>query len=280
MKSSISTSAYPEPIEPSDFTFDNQRSKFRYIDAIGDFIIDRIPKLAEIWPLLGKYTLDGAWNPKLDEHLEFVGIAHYNLLKSLCYIIRNKDFVDINDPDQKYKNVIFHYAILTDCIIIMHYHILKFHKKLDLSDSYSVKMLENSVAKDDAGNFKYGPVNDFYGEKFTKFDAFYKFRDYIYPIRNAFIHNPSIDVFYRIYSNGIRERLVVKPEFIRDNKSIQSISKLDRDALIELKQFMNDTFNLAIDMLSDVWEIMYEHVVEINAHPKFDESYLNDKFNS
>lgn len=54
------------------FTFDKQK-KFGYIEIIGKHVEENIPQFVEIWPFLGAYTFNGAWDPDIDEDLEFIG---------------------------------------------------------------------------------------------------------------------------------------------------------------------------------------------------------------
>ncbi len=181
------------------FTFDRQKKLFNYIKIIGCYIDKNIPSFRDIWPFLGRYTEEGHWHPKLDINLEFIGTAHYTVLKSLCFIIRNKDMVAPNDPDQRYKNVIFHYAIINDCIKELCCHLLKFEKKLDSTLSRQIRQLNYIVSLNNSIRL---PNNE---QQFITFNDFKKNR--IDPLRNAFIHNPSIDIFWRGHT-----MFVVRPE--------------------------------------------------------------------
>ena len=225
------------------FTFENQK-KFKYISIVSNHIEANIPKFKEIWPLLGAYTTNNSWDLSLDEDLEFIGVAHYTILKSVSYIYQNKDCVDMNDPQQRFKNIIFHYALIIDCIKQISFHIIKFKGKLN-PKSY------NLINKKSKSSFMkkmeewYDKKYDISFENFHKngglimleilstkkhismlnsnnsFSSYYEFDKIINPYRNVFVHNPSIDIFRR----G-KKLYVVKSEFIKTNKSIQSISKL------------------------------------------------------
>jgi hypothetical protein len=268
------------------FTFEKQK-KFKYIDIISDHINANIPKFIEIWPLLGAYTTNNSWDLSLDEDLEFIGVAHYTILKSLSYIYQNKDFVEMNDPQQRFKNIIFHYALIIDCIKQISFHIVRFKCKLN-PKSYNVinKKTKSSFMK---------KMEEWYDKKYeTRFENFQKnggiimldilstkkhismlntndsfstyfdFDKIINPYRNVFVHNPSIDLFRR----G-KKLFVVKSEFIKTNKTIQSISKLKISDMIDPLELMADLFTKATLMLADVWIVFYNEIEAINTDPGF-----------
>ncbi len=282
------TTLEPDDESFSDFTFDRQRSKFGYINYVGDYIVEKIPNFKYIWPLLEDYTEEGKWHDKLDEDLEFIGTAHYTVLKSLCYILRNKDLIIPHDPDQKYKNVIFHYALIVDCIKQICFHIVRFKHKLDpsidiplkkktkeefikLIDTWYKKYNTDFESFKNSGGLVFKTIHNVQscikslnGKKnFTSFNKFKSSK--IEPLRNTFIHNPSIDIFWI----G-KEMLVVKPEFIKSNKIIGTIKYLSRENLIEPKILMDDLFNEATEMLNQVWTAFYDEILWINSHENFE----------
>lgn len=275
------------------FTFDHQKTVFAYIKTIGNYIDNNVPNFIEIWPFLGAYTKGGSWNPRLDVDLEFIGIAHYTVLKSLCYIIQNKDSVVPNDPDQKYKNVIFHYALIIDCIKQICFHIIKFQRKLDPSKEFPIKRLnkESFIKNMEKWFCRYYDkkfdtfkasggllMNEIHtSDKFIsllnkngEFDAYNSFKkDKIGPLRNSFIHNPSIDIFWK--GNEI---LVVRPEYIKDNKTIQNINRLPRESLIDPKVLMQELFLEATKMINEVWSAYCTEIKKINSDKNFKNSSL------
>jgi len=270
----------------STFTFEKQR-KFDYIKIICDHIDTNIPKFTDIWPLLGAYTINNSWDLRIDEDLEFIGITHYTILKSLSYIYQNKDSVGMNDPSQKFKNIIFHYALIIDCIKQISFHIIKFKVKLKPEIKLPIKRLSRSsflkemedwydqYYNDRFDNFlKNGGIimKEFHSAKDyisilnrnKEFKSYYKFNEVINPYRNVFVHNPSIDIFNR---GG--KPFVVKSGYIKSNKTIQSINRLKRHDLINPKELMDDLFLKATKMLSDVWNVFYCELEIINTDPNF-----------
>lgn len=268
------------------FTFDKQK-KFGYIEIIGKHVEENIPQFVEIWPFLGAYTFNGAWDPDIDEDLEFIGIAHYTVLKSLSYVFQNMDSVSMNDPLQRFKNIIFHYALIIDCIKQISFHIIKFKNKLDPEFQLPIKKLsrEAFLAKmvkwyDDDYMDRFESFLNTGGlimheihssksfltllKKGKNFRSYHKFNETITPYRNVFIHNPSIDIFHRH-----REAFVVRSEYIRNNRTIQSISKLEKQDLINPQELMERLFKQSTKMLSDVWTIFRSELEIINTDPNF-----------
>jgi hypothetical protein len=268
------------------FTFAKQK-KFSYIEIIYRYILENVPSLAEVWPFLGAYTFNGAWDPDIDEDLEFIGIAHYTVLKSFSYIYQNKDSVSMNDPSQRFKNIIFHYALIIDCIKQISFHVLKFKNKLNPAsqpliqrlskESFMKKMnkwYEDSY-KDRFENFinsgglimkEIHSSKSFLAaiSKGKNFRSYHKFNEIITPYRNVFIHNPSIDIFHRA-----REPFVVSSKYIRSNKTIQRISKLEKKDLINPKELMDQLFKQSTKMLSDVWTVFLSEIITINTDRNF-----------
>jgi hypothetical protein len=268
------------------FTFDKQK-KFGYIEIIFKHIEDNIQSFAEVWPFLGAYTFNGAWDPNIDEDLEFIGITHYTILKSFSYVFQNKDSVSMNDPSQRFKNIIFHYALIIDCIKQISFHILKFKNKLNPESQPLIPRLrKESFLKrmdkwyDDYYNDRFESflnsggiiMNEIHSSKNflssiskgRNFRSYHKFNEIITPYRNVFIHNPSIDIFHR----G-RDPFVVSSKYIKNSRTIQSISKLERKDLINPKVLMDELFNKSTRMLSDVWTTFSCELETINTDPNF-----------
>jgi hypothetical protein len=268
------------------FTFERQK-KFRYIEVISDYINNNILPFKAIWPYLGAYTINGHWDPNIDENLEFIGIAHYTVLKSLCYIFQNKDNIEMNDPEQRYKNIIFHYALIIDCIKQVSFHLLKFKNKLDPTLKLPIiKFTKNQFLEEMEIWFDQN-----YSDLFTsfvstgglimkevhstksyiahlnaenEFKSFNQFSSIIGPLRNVFIHNPSIDIFqYR------GKPFVVKPQYIKKNRTIQSINELNQNDIIDPKVLMNQLFLKSTKMLVDVWTVFLTEIEIINTHTNF-----------
>lgn len=269
------------------FTFEHQE-KFQYIKIVSDCVNTNIPSFKDIWPFLGAYTINGHWDTKIDEDLEFIGIAHYTVLKSLSYIFQNKDGVKMNDPDQRYKNIIFHYALIIDCIKQISFHIIKFKNKLDSGLELPINKLSKKEFLLKMGDWFDQYYNDQF-ESFTKvgglvmneihsvkshvaqlntnnkFKSFNQFSSIIGPLRNVFIHNPSIDIFY--HGN---KPFVVKPKFIKTSRSIQSITELNIQDIIDPKVLMDQLFLQSTKMLADVWTVFKAEIELINTHENFE----------
>lgn len=245
------------------FTFDRQKRLFSYVKMIGCYIDNNVPPFRNIWPLLGAYTEKGQWHPKLDMNLEFIGTAHYTVLKSLCYIIRNKELVIPNDPDQKYKNIIFHYAIINACIKEICTHILMFEKKLDQSLSRQIRQSNYIESLKDSVGL---PNRE---DSFCSFNSFKV--NTIDPLRNAFIHNPSIDIFWI----G-RKTYVVKPKYISSHKIIGKISRLGTNNLIKPSLLMDYLFEELTKILPLVWDAIYEEIKLINTHKQFHKKWYSN----
>lgn len=268
------------------FTFKRQ-NKFEYVKIISDYIEQNIPQFSNIWPFLGAYTFNGSWDPDIDENLEFIGIAHYTVLKSFSYIFQNKDSVKMNDPNQRFKNIIFHYALIIDCIKQITFHIVKFKHKLNpiikmpvtrLGKAAFLKKMEDWYDKEYNERFEtflengglimkeIHSTNNYVSllNKNKCFKSFHKFNERINPYRNVFVHNPSIDIFLR----G-KAPYVVNSEYIKSTRTIQSIRRLSTEDLNNPSDLMDQLFKQATKMLSDVWKIFYKEIESINTNPNF-----------
>jgi hypothetical protein len=268
------------------FTFEHQE-KFKYIKIVSDYINTNIPTFRDIWPFLGAYTIDGHWDPQIDENLEFIGIAHYTVLKSYSYIFQNKDGVKMNDPDQRYKNIFFHYALIIDCIKQISFHIIRFKKKLDSDTKLPIKKLSKEEFLGKMGDW----FDQYYNDQFESFKkvgglvmneihsvkshiaqlnlnnklkSFNQFSSIIGPLRNVFIHNPSIDIFY--LGN---KPYVVKPKYIKTSRSIQRINELKIQDIIDPNVLMGQLFLQSTKMLADVWTVFKTEIEMINTHDNF-----------
>ncbi len=285
-KNSVSSAPLPTPTDSfpqggeiikaqlKEFTFETQR-EFHYIDMIGDFVNENLCNFRDIWPWLGAYTKDRAWHPNLNQHLEFIGIAHYTVLKSFCYISSNKESVKINDPDQKYKNILYHYGIINECISKIHYHILSFQTLIgEFPDGHSVHMLEKTykLPRGKTEEEMIDKVRQYYTTRYHLIESFINFRTFTQPIRNMFTHYPTIDVFY--INN---KELVVRPEYMQRNSlTIQSINKIRPTHLIDPIILMKDMYTRATNMINNIWEIFLEEIQLINNSPNFSEKIYTD----
>lgn len=276
------------------FTFPLARVKHKYINGIGDYIESKIPSFFDIWPYLGAYTIGGHYDTNLDESLLTIGVGHYTILKSLSYIIKNKGSVCMNDVDQKYKNIILHFAIIIDCIKQISFHILKFKNKLNPDPNYPIKQLteielEEKLKKFSYKNYlesfkkykKYGvsitiplqPENEFIALLYPprdRINSYYSFKGRIDPIRNLYIHNPAIDIYHK-KGKGF---LVAKNNRSRTIQTILNIPDKESENPVV---FIEELFMEATKMLADVWAIFYEEIKKINNNSEFKSKiYKND----
>jgi hypothetical protein len=98
----------------------------------------------------------------------------------------------------------------------------------------------------------------------NKLKSFNQFSSIIGPLRNVFIHNPSIDIFY--HGN---KHFVVKPKYIKTSRSIQSITELNIQDIIDPKVLMDQLFLQSTKMLADVWTVFKAEIELINSHENF-----------
>ena len=269
-----------------EFNIRALKDDVKYLNQIYDFVENEIPNLFRIWPLLGDYTINNRWDPKIDADLEAIGTGHYTILKSLNYIYHNKDKVGLNDPKLIYKNIYFHYGLIIDCINQIAFHILRFQIKLGTRKPFikkmgiiklvlkTIKWYFNNYLKgfnriEKQGGFilyKIQPSRD-YINILVENKSYKKFASLVRPVRNVFIHNPSIDIFKYTPEQDIR---VVKLKKLTKNKFLNTIDKLNPNDLEHPTNQMNDIFDKAINMINFLWLDIYKNIENINSNDKFE----------
>ncbi len=68
----------------------------------------------------GEYLIpltDGTnWRNDTLEYLEFIGMACFGLMSSINFINKNKNCIKRGDADQRFKNIYFHFGLVSDCV--------------------------------------------------------------------------------------------------------------------------------------------------------------------
>jgi len=273
-----------------EFCYNNLLNKgIDYIDEMKDTLEEKIPILLESWRNLAQYTSNGRWRKKLDRDLEVIGTGHYTILKSLNFIRRNKEYVKINDPDQKYKNIYYHFGLIIDCIRQISRSILIFEDKLGI-----IKFQEKAKTKEEIELQTKGWFDQYYNKLFERLTTYgitisqniqpeneyisileptknnikkyNQFRNSIQQYRNILIHNPSIDIFKRSDLNGV---YVVKKEQLKKYRFLNEIDKININDLINPIEQVNQDYEKCLSAVMEVWTVFLVHIKDINSHPDF-----------
>lgn len=141
-----------------------------YLDEMVVTIDEQLPILKVAWENLAPYTLNNRWRPKLDIDLEIIGTGHYTLLKSLNYIRKNKDLVKMNDPEQRFKNIYFHYGLIIDCIKQISRSLLLFKTKLGVMDFQETKFSFDDILRITENWYKNNYENSYKNLRFRGYD--------------------------------------------------------------------------------------------------------------
>lgn len=259
-----------------------------YLDEMVDTIETKLPVLREAWENLDPYTKNNRWRPALDPNLESIGTGHYTLLKSLNYIRKNKDLVKMNDPEQRFKNIYFHFGLIIDCIKQLSRSILLFETKLGMVDfhenSYSSIQVVQKVEKWYDENYRtyfrklvtngvaisvpLQPEKDYVSLLGSKkaLEPYNKFKIAIQPYRNIFIHNPAVDIFK---IRGFPGEFVVKKEVLKNCRFLNEIDKTDKSNIINPKIMVNQDYSECLQVITSICAILLSHIKEINSHPEF-----------
>ena len=276
------------------------------IDFVRDvsYLIDQsIPNFKSGWFELGKYMNDdkSRWLKNLNPLFECIGTGHYTILKSLNFIrlSKNKGKVYHNDSEQRFKNIFFHYGVITDCayqiarclvIIKSNLGLIEYSvEKLSLDEIYSkVKSWYGKDGKNYkdryADMFKYGlsinvdiqPGRDRFFEildknkKFT--NDYIKFRESIQSYRNSYIHNPMIDVFRYNGAEYVIDNKADKKKSIKinDYRYLSQLDNLDKKYLIKPHELIERNFNLLVKGLDSLWTLYSAEIKVINCNENLD----------
>jgi len=259
-----------------------------YLDEYIETIEEQLPILKEAWENLDPYTINNKWRKNLDRNLELIGTGHYTVLKSLNYVRKNKDQVRMNDPEQKFKNIYFHFGLIIDCIRQISRSILLFKNKLGL-----IEFSEEKMPVEDFTNQILNWYYENYNACFTKLEDFgipisiplqpkieylsrfvnkqeiikyNRFKNSILQYRNIHIHNPTIDIF-RI--PGIVGEYVVKKDKLKNYRFLREIDKIDRKDLIDPIVMTNKDYANCLEVVHEIWTIFIKNIKEMNTHPAF-----------
>jgi hypothetical protein len=261
-----------------------------YVDEFLDTVENQLPILKDSWENLDPYTINGRWKRNLDRNLELIGTGHYTLLKSLNYVRKNKDLVHMNDPEQRFRNIYFHFGLIVDCIRQISRSIVLFKNKLGLLEFSEEKLSADTVTNQILRWYK-----DNYDSDFDKLENFgitisipiqpkkeylsiistkqetrkYNlFKNNILPYRNIHIHNPTVDIFRRPDVVGDH---VVKKEKLKNFRFLNEIDHIERNDLIDPKKMTNEDYVDCLGVIQEIWTIFLRNIKEINTHPNFDQ---------
>lgn len=259
-----------------------------YLDEYIETIEKELPVLKEAWENLDPYTINNRWRKNLDRNLGLIGTGHYTVLKSLNYVRKNKDHVKMNDPEQKFKNIYFHFGLIIDCIRQISRSILLFKNKLGLLEFSERKLQAEDVTKQVLDWFA-----DSYDSNFKKLESlgvsiliplqpkkeylsiltskenlkkYNTFKSNILQYRNIHIHNPTIDIFRR---SGKIGEFVVKKDIFKNYRFLGEIDTINTDDLIDPKIMTNDDYSDCLEVIHEIWTIFLKNIKEINSHPDF-----------
>jgi hypothetical protein len=241
--------------------YSSQGKGITYLDEFIETIENQLPILKETWENLDPYTRNGRWKSNLDRNLELIGTGHFTLLKSLNYVRKNKDQVRMNDPEQRFKNIYFHFGLIVDCIRQISRSILLFKNKLGVLN-YSEERLSAETVTMQILNW----YQDNYDTDFAKLESFgisisiplqpkreylsllatkqetkkyNTFKNNILPYRNIHIHNPTIDIFRRPDVVGDH---TVKKDKLKNYRFLNEIDQIDKNDLINPKIMTNQDY--------------------------------------
>jgi hypothetical protein len=279
--------------------YSSQGKGITYLDEYIETIENHLPVLKETWENLDPYTLNGSWRSDLDRNLELIGTGHYTLLKSLNYVRKNKDLVRMNDPEQRFKNIYFHFGLIVDCIRQISRSILLFKNKLGLInysderlslDEFAVKILnwfKDNYDTDFTKLTNFGisisiplqPKTEYLSLLATKQELkrYNNFKNKILPYRNIHIHNPTIDIFRR--SDVVGDH-VVKKEKLKNFRYLSEINQINKNELTNPITMTNQDYLECLQVIREIWTIVLKNLKEINTHPDFGQKSKKTVHNS
>jgi len=183
--------------------------------------------------------------------LERLGIANYGILKSLNFIRINYDKIKINDENQTFKNVYFHFGIICELIPYCCRYTIEFLKTLGVElprINYKTDQIENDEMIKSLKVF----ITD--NSEFENLKMFYK---QITKYRHFYTHNPGIDIV-----NNAGEMRVVKREMVDKCMELSTIRKLYK---LDSENFVNPVTQIYADLI-DI--LKYLNLIWIKLHDK------------
>ncbi len=272
------------------------KHRIDYVRNVSTLIDSSIPNFNSAWLEIGRYmnNSNSRWLSNLNPLIECIGTGHYTILKSLNFIRLTicKSNTYLNDSEQRFKNIFFHFGVITDCSYQIARCIVLIESKLDLicyNEKYlNVKEIKSKVESWYSKNYisryddmlKYGisinveiqPNRDNYlkildkEKKYSK--DYFKFRDSIQSYRNSYIHNPMIDVFvfngneYVIDTKGGKNNSVK----INDFRYLSQLDKLDRKYFIRPQELIDRNFKLLLKGIDSLWTLYSKEIKRINGN--------------
>ena len=252
-------------------------------------------------PLTGQ-PKDPNWRKDTHPELERIGIASFGILKSLNFIFIKKDQIKVSsDPEQTFKNVYFHFGLVTDsveavlrsiCLIESELKILDIDKKLKLSNESLLTKFEEWVRDDyqkcymdmilEGKPILYYPQHDYnflsiiVKNKLIKksyLELIKQLKDY----RNFFIHNPGIDVFMNTRTG---KRYAIKKELVKSSRNwatLRDLFDLDESLFIYPEAMIKtDLLNL-LKELNSIWPSIINNMELIYQNKDFSKLFKGFK---
>ncbi|MDD2424510.1 MAG: hypothetical protein PHP30_00220 [Bacteroidales bacterium] len=226
-------------------------------------IEEHFPYYDKFWD---DFLIDGIGNDNhwKDGPLERLGIATYGILKSLNFIRINYDKIKVNDENQTFKNIYFHFGIICELIPYCCRFAYDFLKTLGLYLS-NINFKSDKIENEEMIKI----LKVFITDK-NVFDELRLFYEQITTYRHFYTHNPGID----IVNNGGMMR-VVKRKLINNCKELSSIRKLDS---LDSDNFVNPISQVYTDLmdmlkyLNIIWMSLYDKMK--NGKTVFLDRYL------
>ncbi len=272
--------------------------KISYIKDVSNIIDSDIPHFSHAWLEIGKYMNKdkSRWLRKLNPLFEGLGTGHYTILKSLNYIRLSKCISNsyMNDSNQRFKNIFFHFGVILDCSHQIARDIVLIKSKLNLieyEESYypleKIKLKLESWYNSNENGYKrkleelvlYGipidyiiqPERDIYfktldkEKKYTK--EYFKFRNAVQSYRNAYIHNPMIDVFIHRGVECVIDTNANKSGMIKLNqyRYLSQLDDLDEKHFIHPQALIERNYRLLLNGLNSLWNLFSNELHVINS---------------
>ncbi len=285
------------------FNIPIKENKISFIKDVSDIIDSDFPNFETAWLELGRYMNKEKlrWLNNLNPLFEGLGTGHYTILKSLNYIRLSKSGRKkyLNDINQRFKNIFFHFGLITDCCYQIARSIVLIKSRLNLikyeEPEYDLEILKQKLEnwyKSFKSGYKYKlgelnkygipvdfiiqPEHDIYfsildkDKKYTK--EYFKFRNAIQTYRNAYIHNPMIDVFnlkgveYVIDTHHNKNKTLKLNQF----RYLSQLDELDNKYFIQPHKLIDRNYRLLLNGLNSLWELYSYEIKVINSNPNLE----------
>ncbi len=274
--------------------------KIGYVHDLVNLIDKSIPNFNYGWLEIGRYMVEdkSRWLSNLNPLLECIGTGHYTILKSLNYIRIAKCISEsyLNDPEQRFKNIFFHFGVITDCTNQIARSIVLIESKLKIrsfvekrfTEEEIMSTVEKRIGKDYNSRYdklvKYGtpisveiqPERDVYLKTLDSTNQYigdYRiFRQAIQTYRNTYIHNPTIDVFVYNGKECVFNTKARKTQIsLNDFRFLGQLDGLDEDDFIHPQDLINNNFRQLLIALNSMWDLFGREINKINSDKSLDE---------